>query len=222
MLSSQEIEVFRRICSSFGIDISQEMVDKFKTYTALLLEWNQRMHLVSKRDAEPHRIVRHFVDSLSILKAVDIPKGAKLLDLGSGAGFPGVPIKIVRDDVRLTLVESIRKKALFLRKVIQSLRLDLVGVENRRAEELALKPALQEGFDIVTAKAVGSLRGIMKSGLPLLRTGGGLVAYKGRIARKEATASSEDFLRMRVVRVDVPEMDLKRWIVTVRRRKRDS
>jgi 16S rRNA (guanine527-N7)-methyltransferase len=222
MLSSQDIDLFRRVCSSFGIDLSAKMADKFKIYTSLLLEWNQRMHLVSKRDAQPDRILRHLTDSLTIFKAIDISNGARLLDLGSGAGFPGVPIKIVRDDVRLTLVESIRKKALFLRKVIQSLRLDLVGVENRRAEELAQQPALQEGFDIVTAKAVGSLRGILKSGLPLLSTGGGLVAYKGRIAGKEVTASLEDFLRMRVVRVDVPEMDLKRWIVTVRRRKQDS
>jgi 16S rRNA (guanine527-N7)-methyltransferase len=224
MFSSQEIDLFRRICSSLGIDLSEEMVDKFKAYTTLVLEWNQRMHLVSKRDAKPDRILRHFVDSLTIFKAIDIPKNAKLLDLGSGAGFPGVPIKIVRDDIRLTLVESIHKKTLFLRKLIQSLRLELVGVENRRAEELALQPALQDEFDIVTAKAVGSLREILKSSLPLLRTGGGLMAYKGRIAGKEATAAASlvDCLGMEVVRVDVPEMDLKRWIVKVRRRKQDA
>jgi 16S rRNA (guanine527-N7)-methyltransferase len=185
MFSSREIDLFRRICSSFGIDLSEEMVDKFKAYTALLLEWNRRMHLVSKRDADPCRILRHFVDSLSIFKAIDIPKGANLLDLGSGAGFPGAPIKIARSDVQLTLIESIRKKTLFLRKLGASLGLQGIKIVNRRAEELTDQDDFKENFDLVTAKAAGQLRDVLPLSMPFLTTGGLVVVYKGKGARKE-------------------------------------
>jgi len=217
MLSSQDIDLFRRVCSSFGIDLSPKMIDKFKIYTSLLLEWNQRMHLVSKRDAEPYRVLRHFVDSLTIFKAIDIPMGAKLLDLGSGAGFPGVPIKIVRADIHLTLVESIHKKTLFLRKLSDSLGLERADILGWRAEEMGKQPDFRGKFDLVTAKALGSLRAITRSGLPLLGAGGVLTAYKGKKARKEAVEalSSDSSLTNEVIKVEVPEMDLMRWIVVV-------
>jgi 16S rRNA (guanine527-N7)-methyltransferase len=219
MFSSQEIDLFSRICSSFGIDLSEEMVDKFKDYTTLLLEWNQRMHLVSRRDAEPYRILRHFVDSLCIFKAVAIPKGANLLDLGSGAGFPGVPIKIVRDDIRLTLVESIRKKTLFLRKLSDSLGFEKVVIVNRRAEELAEGPGFRGKFNLVTAKALGGLKETVESSVPLLVAGGVLTAYKGSKAKAEIKTafSPTDSLAKNVVKVEVPEMDLVLWIVVVRK-----
>ena len=218
MFSSREIDLFRSICSSFGIDLPEEMVDKFKTYTTLLLEWNQRMHLVSRRDAEPYRILRHFVDSLSIFKAVDIPKGAKVFDLGSGAGFPGVPIKIVRDDIHLTLVESIHKKTLFLRKLSESLELERVSIVSQRAEELAERADFSGKFNLVTAKALGDLKEIIESGMALLGTGGLLAAYKGRKVKEEIRKafSPTDSLAIEVVKIEVPEMDLTRWIVVVR------
>ncbi|MGB7062252.1 MAG: 16S rRNA (guanine(527)-N(7))-methyltransferase RsmG [Candidatus Zixiibacteriota bacterium] len=219
MFSPQQITQFKRICSSFGIGLSDGMVDKFKVYTGLLLEWNQRMHLVSKGDAKPDRILRHFVDSLCILKAIDIPKGAKLLDLGSGAGFPGIPIKIVRDDIQLTLVESIRKKNLFLRKLSESLRLEGINIVNQRAEELADHPDFREKFDLVTAKAVGKLKDIVGLSVPFLKTGGLLVVYKGKELKKEIeeTTSLKEFRIRDVTRIKVPEMDLLRWVVVVKR-----
>jgi len=219
MLSRQQIALFRKICSSIGISLSEEMIDKFTTYTKLLLEWNQRMHLVSKGDARPDRILRHFVDSLCIFKAIDIPKGAKLLDLGSGAGFPGVPINIVRRDVHLTLVESIRKKTLFLRKLSESLRLEGINIVNQRAEELADHPDFKENFDLVTGKAVGKLRDIVGLSVPFLKTGGLLVVYKGKELKKEIeeTTSLKEFRIRDVTRIKVPEMDLLRWVVVVKR-----
>ena len=219
MFSSQDIALFKRICSSFGIDLSEEMVDKFKTYTTLLLEWNQRMHLVSRRDAGPYRILRHFVDSLTIFKAIDVPRDAKLLDLGSGAGFPGVPIKIVRNDVKMTLVESIHKKTLFLRKLSETLELEGVSIVSQRAERLADNAGFKEKFNLVTAKALGGLRETVESGMPLLDTGGLLTAYKGSKAREEIRKASSptDSLAKEVVKVEVPEMDLARWIVVVRK-----
>jgi 16S rRNA (guanine527-N7)-methyltransferase len=225
MLSPQQIALFRKICSSFGISLSDDMVDKFKAYTALLLEWNQRMHLVSKGDARPDRVLRHFVDSLSVFKAIDIPRSAKLLDLGSGAGFPGVPIKIVRDDIQLTLVESIRKKTLFLRKLSENLGLEGISIENElsieneRAEELTNQGDFKENFDLVTAKAAGRLRDIVPLSMPFLKTDGLLVVYKGKKLKKEIeeTTSLKEFRIRDVTRIKVPEMDLLRWLVVVKR-----
>jgi 16S rRNA (guanine527-N7)-methyltransferase len=217
MFSVQEIDLFRRICSSFGIDLSAEMIDKFKNYTGLLLEWNQRIHLVSKRDAQPHRIVRHFVDSLSIFKAIDIPRGAKLLDLGSGAGFPGVPIKIVRDDIRLTLVESIHKKTLFLRRLTESLGLQKTKIVDQRAEELGDHQDFRESFDLVTAKAAGALRDVISLSVPFLKSGGLVVAYKGRGTRKEIAEIGplQQCQIKEVVKVASPQMNLTRWLVLI-------
>jgi len=134
MPSFLQIEQFKRICSSLRIDLSHEMIGKFGSYLALLLDWNRRIHLVSKKDAKSDRIFRHFVDSLSILKVLDLPEEANLLDLGAGAGFPSIPIKIVRQDIRLTLVESIHKKTLFLQKLSQVLELRETSILNQRAE----------------------------------------------------------------------------------------
>lgn len=224
MLSPQQIALFRKICSSFGICLSEEMIDKFTIYTKLLLEWNQRMHLVSKGDARPDRVLRHFVDSLSIFKAIDLPKDANFLDLGSGAGFPGVPIKIVRRDVHLTLVESIRKKTLFLRKLSENLGLEGISIENRRAEQLSNHPDSEEKFDLVTAKATGKLDDIVALSMPILKTGGLLVAYKGRSAKKEiAEISTPRQCRVKeVVRIESPEMDLVRWLVLIEKTKQSS
>ena len=200
------------------------MIDKFKIYTKLLLEWNQRMHLVSKGDARPDRILRHFVDSLCIFKAIDIPKDAKLLDLGSGAGFPGIPIKIVRRDVHLTLVESIRKKALFLRKLAESLGLQETKIVNQRAEELTDQDDFKENFYLVTAKAAGRLRDTVPLSMPFLKTGGLLVAYKGRSARKETSemGTSQQFRIREVVKIASPEMDSLRWLVLIEKAKLSS
>ncbi len=195
------------------------MIDKFQAYTALLLEWNRRIHLVSKRDAKSDRIIRHFVDSVSIFKAVNVPEGANLLDLGAGAGFPSIPIRIVREDVRLTLVESIHKKTLFLRKLSQALKLDNVSVIDQRAEKLADQPDQTERYDLIVAKAMGKLKDVIGLSMPLLKTGGMLVAYKGKGANREMEEIGplKDCRINETVRIEIPEMDLLRWLVLIQR-----
>ena len=190
------------------------MLEKFQAYLSLLLEWNRRIHLVSKGDARSDRILRHFVDSLSIFKAIDIPKNANLLDLGAGAGFPSIPIKIAREDIRLTLVESIHKKTLFLRKLGQGLKLEDISIINERAEELADQPGLREEFDLVLAKALGKLKDVIELSMPFLKTGGFLLAYKGKGVKREIeqAGSLKDCWIKDVVRIEIPEMELLRWL----------
>jgi len=184
---------------------------------ALLLDWNRRIHLVSKKDAKSDRIFRHFVDSLSILKVLDLPEEANLLDLGAGAGFPSIPIKIVRQDIRLTLVESIHKKTLFLQKLSQVLELRETSILNQRAEKLTDQPELKERFDVVVAKAMGKLKDIIPLSMPFLKKGGLLLAYKGKGVKREIeeTGPLKDCRIKDVVKIGIPEMDLLRWLVVI-------
>lgn len=191
------------------------MIKSFQDYVGLLLEWSQRIHLVSKKDATDDRIMRHFVDSLSIFKAVNPPNQAELLDLGSGPGFPAIPIKIVRDDVKMTLVESIHKKTLFLRKLSDVLKLANISILDQRAEGLAGQTGLRERFDLVTAKAVGKLKDVVRLGMPFLKADGLLVAYKGKGAYREVREinCSENCRIVDIVKIETPTFRLFRWLV---------
>lgn len=193
------------------------MIEKFQIYAALLLEWNKRIHLVSKKDAKGDRILRHFVDSLSIFKVLHVPEEANLLDLGAGAGFPSIPIKIVRKDVGLTLVESIHKKTLFLQKLSQVLKLQKIYILNQRAERLANQANFKERFDLVVAKALGKLKDVIGLSTPFLKGGGLLLAYKGEGVKREIeeTGSLKDCRIKDVVKIEIPEMDLLRWLAVV-------
>jgi len=193
------------------------MIEKFQAYAALLLEWNKRVHLISKKDAKSDRILKHFVDSLSIFRAIDLESDTSLLDLGSGAGFPAIPIKIVRNDVKMALVESIHKKTLFLQKLNQVLKLQKVLVLNYRAEALADQAEFEERFDLVTAKAFGKLEKIVSLSLPFLKIGGLLVAYKGKGAKREIEEinSLQDCRTRHLIKIEKPEINLLRWLVVV-------
>lgn len=192
------------------------MLEKFQIYLNLLLDWNRRIHLVSKGDAKPERILRHFVDSLTIFKAIQIPPNANLLDLGAGAGFPSIPIKIVREDVNLTLVESIRKKSLFLQKLVKDIELRNAMVINKRAEDFMNFPDYKEKFDIVTAKALGKLKDTTKLATPLLKPHGLLIAYKGeKIEQEIKEFDVKNFLIKKKILVNIPDFDLERTLVVM-------
>ena len=193
------------------------MIGKFQTYLTLLLEWNKRIHLVSKNDAKSDRILRHFLDSFCIFKAVDLPRDTNCLDLGAGAGFPSIPMKIVRGDIRLTLVESIHKKTLFLQKLSNVLKLQGISILNKRAEKLTDHVNFENKFDLVTAKALGRLKDTVRLSMPFLKNGGLLVAYKGRRVRREIEeASSLKQCQIKdVVKIEIPEIDLLRWLVVM-------
>lgn len=217
MFSPLQINQLKKICSSFGITLSEGMIQKFLDYAGLLLEWNKRIHLVSKRDAKSDRIMRHLVDSLSIFKAIDIQKDTKLIDLGSGAGFPAIPIKIIREDIRLTLVESVHKKTLFLQKLSEVLELKKLAVINQRADKLVDQADFEGKFDLITAKALGRLKEVAQLCIPFLKTNGLLVAYKGQklIREIEEAGSLKDLIIRDVVKIEIPKMDLLRWLVVL-------
>ncbi|MBN1781783.1 16S rRNA (guanine(527)-N(7))-methyltransferase RsmG [bacterium] len=167
----------------------ESILDRFLRYHDLLIEWNRRVNLVSRND-ERLLVRRHFIDSLSVLKAVDFPEGCRLLDMGTGAGFPGIPIRLARPDIDLVLLESKRKKVLFLKQLLKMIRLDKnVPVICARAESSAGEIA---PVDVVCSRAVADTASLIKWSLPLLKETGRIVALKGPDAATELAALPED------------------------------
>ena len=135
-----------------GICLTDEQTEKFQTYAELLVEWNEKMNLTAIKD--PKEIaVKHFVDSLTIFSCIQPKKEAKVIDVGSGAGFPGIPMKLYREDLKLTLLDSLNKRLTFLGEVSDRLHLDTKRI-HARAEEAGRDLNLRMKFDIVTARAV--------------------------------------------------------------------
>ena len=161
-----------------GIVLTKEQLEAFATYHQLLLDWNQRMNLISRAD-ESRIVTHHFLDSLTPVPHLEWPEGIQLLDLGSGAGFPGVPIKIVRPQVSLTVLDSRRKRILFLKKLVALLGLQSVSIICERAEALRCQEQYLGRFDLVTARSVAPLSKLVPLALPFLRRGGKLIVYKG-------------------------------------------
>jgi len=163
--------------SKLGLNAAQEAA--FEKYTRLLLEANKKMNLTAITDIGEINL-KHFWDSLSIFGAECLQKeGLSVLDLGSGAGFPGVPVAIVRPDLKITLMDSLNKRVAFLEEVCGELELKNVRCVCARAEDLARDEAFRAEFDICTARAVATLRLLLEYALPFLKEGGYLVAMKG-------------------------------------------
>lgn len=174
---------FEQILKESNLEISKQMVEKFEKYAGLLVEWNKKMNLTAI--TEPREIaVKHFLDSLLTLDAVEIPNGAAVIDVGTGAGFPGVPIKIVRPDVDLTLLDSLNKRIKFLEELKDDLKVD-VKLIHRRAEEAAREENLRECFDIAVSRAVAPLNVLLEYCMPFVKVGGIFVALKGKNAQSE-------------------------------------
>jgi len=168
----------------FGIRLTDWQVAALSTYERELLEWNRRFNLTAIRDAEGIRI-KHFLDSFSCVLAWKDNPPRCLIDVGSGAGFPGIPLKILYPSMPLTIVESIGKKARFCMHIVEKLGLEKVEVLAARAEEVGHWAAHRERYDWAVARAVASLPVLVEYLLPLVRVGGRMLAQKGEHALVE-------------------------------------
>ena len=164
---------------ALGLELSQDQLRQFRIYMEKLRESNRKANLTSITTAEDIQL-KHFVDSLTVARMLPSPsgQGMRLLDVGSGAGFPGVPLKIARDHISLFLLDSIGKKTSFLEQLARDLDLEDVTVLNGRAETLARRQDLRESFDFVVARAVAPLSALLEFTLPFCRVGGKVVAQK--------------------------------------------
>lgn len=201
-----------------GVSLSGEQLAAFDQYAAELVVWNQRFNLTSITEREQVR-TRHFLDSLSCWLALRQAPG-RLIDAGSGAGLPGLPLKILQPKLPLTLVEATAKKAGFLEHMLQVLGLQDARVLAARAEEAGQMPTEREAYDWAVARALAPLPVLAEYLLPLVRVGGRMLAQKGREAASELEAAGEAIRMLgggeaQLLPVQVPGLDEERWLIVV-------
>jgi 16S rRNA (guanine527-N7)-methyltransferase len=169
---------FKQRLAEHGIVINDSQLEQFETYYRVLVEWNEKMNLtgITERDAV---YTKHFYDSLSLAFYVPLKDVESLADIGSGAGFPGIPLKICFPHIRLTIVDSLNKRIQFLAHVVEQLGLENVELIHSRAEELGRKTGYRDSYDLVTARAVARLAVLNEFCLPFVREGGHFAAMKG-------------------------------------------
>ena len=172
----------------FNVHITGRQVVAFHTYEKELLEWNRKFNLTAIRDSESIR-TKHFLDSLSCVLAWKSTPPARLIDVGTGAGFPGIPIKILYPNLKLTLVESVGKKAAFCQHIVQMLAFENVEVIQARAEDLGQDPDHREKYDWAVARAVANLNVLSEYLIPFVRVGGTMLAQKGESGPAEAQSA---------------------------------
>lgn len=179
-------ELIEPYCAEFSLILDSTAKQRLNDYARLLVEWNEKMNLTAI--VEPNEIaVKHFLDSLLLFKFCKVDEGAKLIDIGTGAGFPGMVLKIVRPDINLTLMDSLNKRTVFLSEVTKSLGLDATIIHSR-AEDGA-NGELREQFDVATARAVAAMPVLCEYCLPYTKVGGVFVAMKGPGAEQETIAA---------------------------------
>lgn len=183
----EPIDLLENVLKKDSFLIHRNTIEQFSLYRDLLLDWNQRMNLISHSD-EGRILTRHFLQSIGLLKFISFPTNCSVMDIGSGAGFPGIPLKLIRPDIYMILAESIKKKASFLEAVISSMNLQNIRVVARRIDSYS---RLNNPVDFVVARSVTNLSNLIRWSFPSLKPDGKLIAIKGSNVEKELNEVKE-------------------------------
>ena len=210
-------------CQAFGVTLTEKQIEQFEKYYELLVEWNKVMNLTGITEFD-EVMQKHFVDSVAAAEYVEMEKINSLIDVGTGAGFPGIPLKIVYPHLQVTLLDSLNKRIKFLDEVVDNL--GLIGIEtvHGRAEDAAKKAEYREQFDLSVSRAVANLASLTEYCLPFVKAGGYFIAYKsGDIdAEAEGAKRAVSLLGGRIESVEkmtLPGTDIERSFVFVKKEK---
>jgi 16S rRNA (guanine527-N7)-methyltransferase len=204
-------ELLKNGIEELGFTPSKEQLNAFITYLSELKRWTKAYNLTGLKKDEDI-IIKHFLDSLLYLKA--IPDGKiRIADVGSGAGFPGIPIKIIRPDIEMFLIEPSRKKSAFLRHIIRQLGLENIGVIEKSIEEIKLNHELSFPVDIAVTRALFSIRDFIKKATPIVKEGGIIILNKGPKVQEELKLLKD--IKYEILTLELPMSDIKRHIVTI-------
>ena len=176
MIFEEFQEIFLEKLKKINLKIEKEEIKKFYEYMKILIEWNEKINLTAIKD-EKEIIIKHFIDSLTINKYIG--NAESMVDVGTGAGFPGIPIKIVNKNLKVILVDSLNKRINFLNEVIEKLDLQNIKTVHARAEDLGKDKQYRESFDVVTSRAVANMTVLTEYLLPLTKIGGSCICMKG-------------------------------------------
>lgn len=216
-----EIELFSKILNSYlkelNIELNEIQTKQLYKYMNLLIEWNNKINLTAIIKPE-EIILKHFVDSLTISKYVN--NNSSIIDVGTGAGFPGIPLKIYRTDLKVTLVDSLNKRLNFINTIIEELALKNVVTVHARAEEIGKNKLYREQFDVVTSRAVANLSTLSEYLIPLAKINGKCLCMKGSEIEEELSNAKKaiDVLGGKIDKIEkfeLPKSDIKRNVVLI-------
>ena len=210
-------EELKKYLIELNIDLKEKQIKQLYDYMNLLIEWNKKINLTAI--IEPKEIIlKHFVDSLTISKYIN--EKSTLIDIGTGAGFPGIPLKILRDDINITLVDSLNKRIKFLDEVIEKLNLDNIKTVHGRAEEIGRNTEYREKFDYATSRAVANISTLSEYLIPLIKNNGQCIYMKGTDLDEELEKGKKaiSVLGGNIVNkeeFELPYSDIKRTIIII-------
>lgn len=215
------IEKMQEKSNDLGVRFLVEQTEQFFEYMNLLIEWNEKINLTAITDPE-EIILKHFIDSITILK--DIPDNSKIVDVGTGAGFPGIPLSIMNPSLKITLVDSLNKRLIFLQEVVDKLKLKNIEIVHARAEEFGQNKKYRESFDISTSRAVANLSTLSEYLIPLVKINGKVISMKAAEAQEEIDEAKKaiEVLGGTIEKIDefnLPQSDIGRTIIIIRKNK---
>ncbi len=219
MLKQDFSKIMQEYAKEINILLEEKQIEQFYSYMELLIEWNEKINLTAI--IEPEEIIlKHFIDSITISKYIN--KNAKLIDIGTGAGFPGIPLKIIRDDIEITLVDSLNKRINFLKEVINNLELKNIEAIHSRAEEIGKNKVYRETFDYATSRAVANLSTLAEYLIPLVKQNGYVIAMKGANIEEEKNKSQNaiELLGGKIEEIEkfqLPKSDINRNIIKIKK-----
>ena len=187
---SYNTEKFRQGLSNLKLELTEKQIEQFLKYYEMLIERNKVMNLTAITEYD-EVIEKHFLDSISLCQVYDLSKPVKILDMGTGAGFPGVPLKIAFPEIEITLADSLNKRIKFLNEVVAELRLEKVTTIHARAEELARNKEHRASYDLVVSRAVANLSTLGEYCIPFVKMGGNFISYKSGEVEEEVNAADK-------------------------------
>ena len=218
------MENFKRKASQLGIELSDKQLDQFKQYYEMLVEKNKVMNLTAITEWN-EVIDKHFIDSISLIKACDLSGDKYVLDLGCGAGFPGIPLKIAFPNLKMVLLDSLNKRILFLNEVIETLGLEDIEALHGRAEDYARKTEYREQFDYCVSRAVANLTTLSEYCIPYVKEGGTFISYKSGKVKEEIKEVKKALFLLGgkmddMITFELPETDMERIFVKIIKEKK--
>lgn len=227
-MSEFDISLLDNLSKELNIELSEKQLTQFHMYYELLIEWNEKINLTSITDWEGV-VIKHFIDSMSFVKlfssyeeCLEITSGKSLADIGTGAGFPGLALKILLPELNVTLMDSLDKRIKFLNEVISSLNLEKIETIHGRAEDLAHNPLYREQFDYATARAVAALPVLCEYCIPFVKKDGFFIAYKSEKSEEEIADSKNAIFLLSGKLIDnisfvLPKTDMNRTIISIKK-----